>query len=247
MTQVSYYNEFATRYRSQILAAPDASIWVKDAVPGPTQEAIQNAMKQRITMQKEMIRRHFYASLPVLDLGCGFGRQLVVMAAMGMKVVGVDTSNIFIDIARELSRKHGMDAELICDSVEQFTPPNRFSQVVLFDLYEHILPKSRRRFLDHLHGMICAPQGKAIFTFPFVDSSLMSRAKNLGRSWAYHIPAFAKREHPYPIPNDQRFRLDIAGRFSILDYLSSGGTSCYVLAALNSPPGKAIIANSSVE
>src|SRR5215470_17181611 len=171
MTQVSYYNEFATRYRSQILAAPDASIWVKDAVPGP----IQEAMKQRITMQREMIRRHFDVSLPVLDLGCGFGRQIVVMASMGMKVVGVDTSNIFIDIARELSHKHGMNAELICDSVEQFTPASRFSQVVLFDVYEHIEPKRRRPFLDHLHGVICAAHAKAIFTFPFVDTSLMSR------------------------------------------------------------------------
>jgi len=246
MTQVSYYNEFATRYRTQILSAPDASIWVKDAVPGPIQEAIQDAMKQRITMQKEMIRRHFDAALPVLDLGCGFGRQLVVMAALGMRVVGVDTSSIFIDIARELSRRHAMDAELICDSVEQFTPANRFSQVVLFDVYEHIEPKRRHLFLSHLHGKICAPQAKLIFTFPFVDGSLKSRAKNLARSWTYQIPAFAKREHPYPIPDDQRFRLDIAGRFRILDYLNSGGTSCYVLAALNSGR-QTIIANSSAE
>jgi hypothetical protein len=93
------------------------------------------------------------------------------------------------------------------------------------------LPKRRHHFLRHLHGMICAPQAKVIVTFPFIDSSLKSRAKNLGRSWTYHLPTFAKREHPYPIPDDQRFRLDIAGRFSVLDYLSSGGTSCYVLTA----------------
>jgi SAM-dependent methyltransferase len=45
----------------------------------------------------------------VLDVGCGPGRHAVALAKRGIEVVGVDISSRFVEVARDLAERQGVD------------------------------------------------------------------------------------------------------------------------------------------
>ena len=74
-------------------------------------------MKKRIDQQKELIAEYFTNKFTVLDIGCGFGRQAVLLAKMGFKVTGTDTSDVFIQIASKLFEKNNYKGEFLCTDI----------------------------------------------------------------------------------------------------------------------------------
>jgi SAM-dependent methyltransferase len=75
------------------------------------------------------------AGLPILELGCGGGRDSEVLAAAGHRVVGVDLSSAAIAKARE----RVLSAEFHCQDVRAAFPVVR-AGVVLASLSLHYFP-----------------------------------------------------------------------------------------------------------
>jgi SAM-dependent methyltransferase len=126
-SQERYYNRFGAFHRQSILSCPEPEYWTTDYAE---QGRVYREMKERIKMQQQLADDCFSIQFPVLDVGCGFGRQAVMLAKKGYEVVGCDTSEVFISIAKELfdsqvskasfspleliSYKEGISARLCC-------------------------------------------------------------------------------------------------------------------------------------
>lgn len=74
--------------------------------------------KNTVTLQQpsdfaESIREYLLPDRKIMDIGCGNGRDSLMFAQMGLKVVGVDASKTAID---ELNKKNGNDNSMfVCD------------------------------------------------------------------------------------------------------------------------------------
>ena len=75
--QVNYYNRFGKKYEQDILNCPEPELWTTDY---HEQGRVYREMKERIKQQQELILDHFDKKFPVIDIGCGFGRQAVLLA-----------------------------------------------------------------------------------------------------------------------------------------------------------------------
>jgi cyclopropane fatty-acyl-phospholipid synthase-like methyltransferase len=68
---------------------------------------------------------------PVLDSGCGSGEHALYAATLGLRVAGVDISQLAIERARAKARQRGLSAEFIVGdvldlpSIERLEPPFR--------------------------------------------------------------------------------------------------------------------------
>ena len=65
-----------------------------------------------------------------LDLGCGVGENVIMLAHRQWSVVGVDWSEEAIRIAKEQARHEGVDATFVQADLTSWTPPREFDLVV---------------------------------------------------------------------------------------------------------------------
>jgi len=100
----------------------------------------------------------------VLDVGCGSGRNAVLFAGAGARrVVGVDFSARMIELAKALSRDHGVDGK--CEFVQAdflaYPTTERFDAVVALGVFDYVAEP--REFLQR---MMERATGKVIASFP---------------------------------------------------------------------------------
>lgn len=223
--QVDYYNQFGELYREDILNCPEPQLWTTDY---QEKGRIYEEMLQRINEQTALAEQFFTDELPILDVGCGFGRQAIVLAKKGFSVVGFDTSKTFIKIAEELFRKHNLTGTFLNSRIEDL-PPDQFSQILLFDVIEHIKPSARKTFLTRIHSL-SLPNATLIISLPHLKSRLTSRVNNsIRKRITQHFYYFmAREEHPYPIPTAQTMR-KLTGLFTIIKFKETPATDYYVL------------------
>ncbi len=79
----------------------------------------------------------------VLDLGCGQGRDALVFARAGHRVVGVDVSAVGIRQMRAAAKAEGLDVEGIVADICTYQP-DEFFDVVILDRVLHMLPGDAR-------------------------------------------------------------------------------------------------------
>ena len=97
----------------------------------------------------ELVR--FFDDLPsgrnVLDLGCGQGRDALVAARQGHRVVGVDLSALGITQMQARAEKEGLSVVGVVADIVAFEPDQSF-EVVVLDRVLHMLPDddTRRTF-----------------------------------------------------------------------------------------------------
>jgi len=197
-----------------------------------TEGRIFQAMKQRLNEQKACMN-FFIPDKPILDLGCGFGRQAFMFAKDGFCVVGVDNSEVFIEIANAIFAKHRLNGSFFCSSIFDFYPNKKFEQILLLDVFEHIKPLRRRRLLKHIAQHICSEKGKLLITFPFmpidgfgITQKIQHFLKGIMCELAISDP---KQEHPYPVPNRKNFEWTCKNLFSIVDYKVNVKTVFYLV------------------
>lgn len=87
----------------------------------------------------------------ILDLGCGQGRDALLAARHGHRVIGVDLAPTGIAQMLEDASSEGLDVTGIVADVSQYRPPEP-ADVVLLDRVLHLLPTAaaRRSLLDRL-------------------------------------------------------------------------------------------------
>lgn len=227
--QVAYYANFASRFKEQIISCPEPWLWTTDmAQQGPT----FHAMKRRVEMQEKLVSAYFTKTQPVLDVGCGHGRQLLLLAREGFRCLGIDYSNELLDVARAIAKKMNVQAEFVCQSLESFLPQPKFLQVMLLDVFEHLPPNKRKPFLLHIHDNVCDKSAKVLFSFPNVRFG-RDTLVNFARRVTYRFPGFVnKREHPYPIPTHSEFLKQIENLFVVIDMKTNETTASYVIQSL---------------
>lgn len=228
MHQVDYYNRFGEQFRTSILSCPQPELWTTDyAEKGP----VYRQMSERVHCQQALIEKYFSNNTPVLDIGCGFGRQAVLLARMGYEVKGVDTSNVFIRIARELFGAHNYEGEFACGSIlDKNIFPEPVRQMILFDVLEHIPPAGRKRFVGALAQRL-ESGGCLIVSLPVVRKRFTSQVNNqIRRRITQHLAYFRDREeHPYPIPGASDMVRLFEKEFSHVEITSTPDTDFYVL------------------
>ena len=224
--QVEYYNRFGELYREDILTCPEPEFWTTDY---GSRGRVYTEMVQRVREQTALVQEFFINTLSVLDIGCGFGRQAIVLAKNGFTVIGFDTSKILIEIATELFKRNHLPGKFSNSSLDD-PPLSKFSQIILFDVIEHIKPSARSTFLNKVHSL-ALPGALVIVSLPHVRKRFTSRINNsLRRAITQHFSYFISREeHPYPIPTSQHFKKLIGGLFTILKFRQTSFTDYYVL------------------
>ena len=68
---------------------------------------------------------------PVLDVGCGTGEHALLLASLGLEVVGVDVAETALAIAREKAQQRGIDVEFAVADALRLNALGRTFQTVL--------------------------------------------------------------------------------------------------------------------
>lgn len=224
--QVEYYNHFGELYKADILNCPQPELWTTDYKQGGR---IYEEMLARIKKQSALIEEFFSRQFPVLDAGCGFGRQSIILAKRGFPVVGFDSSEVFIEIAEEIFKQHHLKGRFFTGKIDALSL-DPFFQSVLFDVLEHIRPPVRKSFLRKLHSLLRS-EAILIISLPHLKKRLTSKANNsLRKAITQHFGYFLSREeHPYPIPTSKEMYNLINGLFKVLRFEETAATDYYVL------------------
>ena len=225
--QVSYYNDFGKRFGESILACDEPQYWTTDY---DTKGRVYTEIKKRVDQQEQFIEKYFRKDLPVLDIGCGFGRQAFLLARKGFLVTGIDTSSVFIEIAKQLFGKHNLEGNFHVVDLLQENPGKTYSQVLLLDVVEHLPPAKRKYFFQKL-ASLTNKDGRIIISLPKVKKRLSSLINNsVRKSITQHFNFFRNsEEHPYPIPVKKDMESLIKGLFLPIEYLPANETDYYIL------------------
>jgi SAM-dependent methyltransferase len=75
-----------------------------------------------------------------LDIACGTGRNALLLAQHGWRVLGVDISPVALGIARQDAHAHGADLDLVALNLDEWTlPPARFDLICVFRFLDRAL------------------------------------------------------------------------------------------------------------
>ena len=227
--QLEYYNHFGKLNKTAILTCAEPELWTTDY---NEKGRIYTEMLERIRHQTFLIEQFFSNNHSVLDAGCGFGRQAMILAKKGFSVVGVDSSQIFIELAAELFERHHLRARFLRGDLMELSLP-QFPQVILFDVLEHINPSARKIFLEKLHAL-SLQDATLIVSVPHLKKRFTSILNNkLRKKITQHFSYFlAREEHPYPIPTPAEVTRLTNGLFTILKFEQTPVTDYYVLRKL---------------
>jgi 2-polyprenyl-3-methyl-5-hydroxy-6-metoxy-1,4-benzoquinol methylase len=226
MSQDKYYSDFAIKYREDIINSADPSLWTTDILSnGP----VSARMKIRITTLKNIVNEYFTREFRIFDIGCGFGRQAFVLAMEGFRITGTDTNQNFIDLACEIFRKHSLDGEFYCTEPYRTLSDEKFRQVILLEVLEHIPVRQRREFI-RLVRTTCTTESKIIISIPRIKAGIKPWLLNFSK---YFISSYFKRdEHPYPIPGEKSTKRIIGKHFVILTRIVHDETLFYICKSL---------------
>ena len=116
---------------------------------------------------------------PVLDLGCGAGRNAVPLAALGWRVLGIDSSAPMLDAARARSAEAppGSSPWLIRAAMDRIPAGKRaFDLVVAHGIWNLARNGSEMRRAIAEAARVAAP-GAALFVFTFSRTTLPADAQ----------------------------------------------------------------------
>jgi 2-polyprenyl-3-methyl-5-hydroxy-6-metoxy-1,4-benzoquinol methylase len=224
--QVEYYDRFGKKFASRILDCPEPELWTTDY---EEKGRVFREMEQRLGIQKTFFDKYFTSNEIVLDIGCGFGRQAAWLGKKGFTVVGIDSSTVFVKLARDIFGKHGYNGEFHVSNPADFNPGRKFKQLILLDVLEHFSPGKRREFA-HRISTWAEKDGILIISLPHVRNRFSSYINNhllrpLKSSFSYFR---TKEEHPYRIPLKQEVVAFFSEQFSLLEFLESGVTDYFI-------------------
>lgn len=106
---------------------------------------------------------------PVLDAGCGTGEHALLVAARGVRVLGVDVAETAIAMARQKAAAHGIAAEFIVgDAFHLAAIGRRFRTVLDCGLFHAFDAAERQRYSASLASVVEA--GGIVYLLCFRDA-----------------------------------------------------------------------------
>lgn len=104
------------------------------------------------------------AGMSVLEIGCGEGGNLLPLAYMGCRVVGVDLATIRIEEARRFFEARGAKGTFIASDIFKLKELEAsFDLIICHDVYEHLFHKPV--FMANLRNYL-KPDGLVFMSFP---------------------------------------------------------------------------------
>lgn len=109
------------------------------------------------------------ASPRILEVGCGFGHDLIWTAQAGALAVGIDVNSAFVDIAKrtkvavEMQIGRSIDVDIRCCNLLAMPEEERFDLIYMKDVFHHLEP--RKEIVAQL-GSLLAPGGAIIIVEP---------------------------------------------------------------------------------
>lgn len=116
----------------------------------------------------------------ILDIGCGTGTELPVLAAFG-RVIGLDNN----PDALKLSREKGFET-LLCDLQTDDLGENLYDTVCIFDVLEHL--EGDKAVVDKVFQSL-KPGGRFIFTAPAFKAIFSQHDRAMG-----HVRRYERQE-----------------------------------------------------
>jgi SAM-dependent methyltransferase len=99
----------------------------------------------------------------VLDVGCGYGRNLKALRTRGFDAVGVDVNRDIV--------KTNIDAGLPCETVEQFERRADYFDIILMaHIVEHFAPTDLHKFVDGYLDCL-KPRGHLVIATPLMTNN----------------------------------------------------------------------------
>jgi SAM-dependent methyltransferase len=111
---------------------------------------------ERASLER-LLARHAAPGSRVLDVGCGYGRNLAWLAGAGYRVRGVDVSAAAVTHCRERGFDCVLAADLAADAV--------YDVLFMSHIIEHFPPRELLDFLDR-HLALLAPGGLLVIATP---------------------------------------------------------------------------------
>lgn len=164
----------------------------KDSYAYELHAALVSELRQRAKLHAKLVA-HPEPSNPILEIGCGSGILLEVLAGNGRKVAGLELSQKMIDIAKIRLEKFNQQTNLFCGSVidDLKLPDYIHHDVILVHTLEHMLnPKS---FLED----VSSKMGRDNNIYIVVPNSRNVFGKPRNRWWGYwqvpvHVSHYSK-------------------------------------------------------
>lgn len=117
----------------------------------------------------------------ILDIGCGSGRYLIILAKMGAQVAGQDISERSISIGHKILKEEKINGELkVGDATILQFPDKSFDCVFTADFFEHITFEQKQKVVSEAYRIL-KPGG--IFTIKTPNLSYLRVAINLKRTY----------------------------------------------------------------
>ncbi|WP_028389354.1 SAM-dependent methyltransferase TehB [Legionella fairfieldensis] len=166
-----------------------------------------NAVHSDLVYIYQTYLRHLQ-NASILDVGCGSGRNLLYLAKMGHKVLGIDHNQFALDTLREIARKEALSgAEVQLRDLNQPLNPEP-------DCYDLIVSTVTLQFLNPQH-------------IPALIKALQGATKKKG----YHFLVFPIQSDSYPLPafftflpqKEELYKMYQDSGWSILEYKESTG------------------------
>jgi ubiquinone/menaquinone biosynthesis C-methylase UbiE len=130
--------------------------------------SLEENVRSGLTLLEEvLLARHPLPGGKALVLGCGPGRECLVLARRGFHVTGIDREEGMLARARELAREAGLSIRYVkAEAMELDLEDGPYDVVVIFSgLYNMVLPSERRvRMLRSAHRQL-RPNGTVLVTF----------------------------------------------------------------------------------
>jgi SAM-dependent methyltransferase len=122
-----------------------------------------------------------YRGKHVLDLGCGDGRNMPMLANLGMRVHGVEISESICDLTRRRMQALGVDAEIRVGRNHQIPFENAcFEQLLACHACYYVDPGTTFRHNLLEFARVLKPGGRFVFSAPMPSTYILRDAVDLG-------------------------------------------------------------------
>jgi len=138
--------------------------------------------KAKYQILLDYLEKKGYSNLDILNAGCGSGDLSILLAKAGHKVVGIDPSEEYIELARKRVEQSEVDCEFRVESIKNLSD-KKFDCVIATDVLEHI--KDDYGAMEKL-SFVTRPTGLIIITVPALQTLFGYHDEQLGHFRRYN-------------------------------------------------------------
>ncbi|MDG5774951.1 class I SAM-dependent methyltransferase [Haloarculaceae archaeon H-GB1-1] len=162
-----------------------------------------------------------------LDLGCGNGRHLSVLAGVADRVVGVDASRPLLDEARERTASDP-DVALVQGDAASIPLAASTVDVAVYIATLHHLPerKMRRRSLDEL-ARVLSPGGRALVSAWSTEHDRFDATEGFDTTVDWTLPGGEVVPRFYHIYSPAEFEADLDASGLAVESVRVSSGNCY--------------------